>query len=400
MPMGAREEPFAAFVHAYRPRLVGTAALIHLDAAAAPALVDAVLAHVYAAWPQLDDPYAYALRALLDPARVGIRQSGTAATSFDLVDVEPIEARPDEDIRSELACLSRDERQILVLASYARLPLSDLARVLDREPGDVVGQLQSAHRRLEEMPRRHQRRRLSTELAAAGRTALDAAPSTDTPRAGRAVLWRRRVRIAALAAALLVVAAFGVRQALPPPAPVAAGAPSASQSPTPSPPCDTSEERCRVRLVSAWRSEMAEVISSHLDPQGSYFTGYSYSYTEDYQGSRFWNGGGALALDLYRMREGATEVYLQIATSRQYAIRCGQLTGRTCQTQRFMDGNRFNLTDPFDVAHGLEVQHRPEGTYVITVVARNTSRASRELPVTRADLVDLVADPRLRLPPR
>ena len=134
--------------------------------------------------------------------------------------------------------------------------------------------------------------------------------------------------------------------------------------------------------------------------RASYFTGYSYSYTEK-QDSGFWDGGGgAVDLDLYRMRDGATEVYLQIATSREHAIRCGQLTGRSCETQRFMDGNRYTLTDPFDVAHGLEAQHRPMGTYVLTVVARNTSKAKRELPVTRGDLISLLSDPRLRLPPR
>ena len=37
---------------------------------------------------------------------------------------------------------------------------------------------------------------------------------------------------------------------------------------------------------------------------------------------------------------------------------------------------------------------------MITIVARNTSKAGRELPVTRADLVTLIADKRLRLPPR
>ena len=146
---------------------------------------------------------------------------------------------------------------------------------------------------------------------------------------------------------------------------------------------------------------MADVISSYLDPTGDYFTGSSYSYTGDDAGAGFWQGGeGALGLELYRARGGATEIYLQIATSRRYALQCGQITNRECQSMRFMDGNRFTLTDPADVARGLEVQHRPEGTYVITIVARNTSTVGRELPVTRADLVNLVGDKRLRLPPR
>ncbi len=146
---------------------------------------------------------------------------------------------------------------------------------------------------------------------------------------------------------------------------------------------------------------MADVISSYLDPNGNYFTASSYSYSAEDRRSGFWSGGdGALELELYRSKGGATQIYLQIATSRQYAIRCGQITKRECQSTRFMDGNRYTLTDPASLARGLEAQHRPAGTYVITIVARNTSKAGRELPVDRADLVSLIGDKRLRLPPR
>ena len=43
------------------------------------------------------------------------------------------------------------------------------------------------------------------------------------------------------------------------------------------------------------------------------------------------------------------------------------------------------------------VQHRPDGDQVVTVVARNTTKGE-VLDVTRADLIELVQDPRLRLP--
>jgi DNA-directed RNA polymerase specialized sigma24 family protein len=392
---GAREEPFAAFVDAFADRLVGTAALVHLDPDHAPALVDAVLSRLYAQWPHLDDPYAAALRAILDPAAGGIRLPGTRTTGFELVDVQPHRLRPDDDIRSELATLPGDERRVLVLVSYTRLPLTQIADVLQRDPGEVVALLQSATRALAAIPRRHRRRRLAAELTAAA-PVPEPTEKTCPPRAGRILLRLRRLRLVAAAVALVVVAVVGVRLVLPAPAPVTAGAPA-----DPQPACDTTQTSCRVQIISSWRSAMADVVSEHLDPDGTYFTGFSYSYTEEYLGSGFWDGGGgALALDLYRMREGATEVYLQIATSRDYAIPCGKLTKRQCQGQRFMDGNRFLLTDPFDVAHGLEAQHRPEGSYVITVVARNTSKARQQLPVTRADLVDLIVDPRLRLPAR
>ena len=393
MSMGAREEPFAAFVDAYRERLIGTAALVHLVPERAPALVDAALARVYVAWPRLDDPYGTALRSILDPGHLPPADRARGATTFELVDVAPSEIRATGDLWSELAALTADERRILVLASFTRLPVGEIARVLDRPLDDVAAQLATATRQLAGSGSARPRR-LAAELTAAVHATATRAAAPAGPR----LLRRRRLQIAAVAAALLVLATFGIRQAIPPPSPVAAAGPAAS---TPAAPCDTTQAACRADIVSAWRGEMADVISEYLDPRGEYFTGYSYSYTEDYLGSGFFDGaGGALALDLYRMREGATEVRLQIATSREYAMRCGQLTGRTCSAVRFMDGNRFLLTDPFDVAHGLEAQRRPEGTYVITLVARNTSKAKTELPVTRADLITVISDPRLRLPPR
>ncbi len=397
--MAGREEPFAAFVGAYRRRLIGIAALVHLDPDHARSLVDDVLARLYASWPRLDDPYTFALRAVLRPPGPGERIAPRTGPAFVLVDVAHLDARPDETIGSELAALSVDERQILVLASYARLPMADIAKVLDRDEDDVVAQRRAAEERLRQLPRRHGDRRLAAELAAAA-SVPDADPGTDLPRVGRTMLRRRRLRLVAAAAALVVLAGFGIRAALPTSQEsVAAGTPAASA--TPPPPCDTRQDRCRADIVAAWRADMAGVVSEYLDPAGQYFTGSSYSYTEDAQGRGFWGGGeGAMVLELFRMRDGATEVYLQIATSRAYAIRCGQLTGRACETLRLMDGNRYTVTDPFDVAHGLEVQQRPMSAYVITIVARNTSKAKRELPVTRADLISLIADPRLQLPPR
>lgn len=132
MPMAGREEPFDAFVSAYRERLIGVAALVHLDPERSPALVDGILAQVYASWPRLDDPYAFALRAVLHPSGRS-DPSAPSISTFELVDVEQVTSRPDEDIRTELAGLSGDERQVLVLATYARLPMTDIARLLDRD---------------------------------------------------------------------------------------------------------------------------------------------------------------------------------------------------------------------------------------------------------------------------
>jgi DNA-directed RNA polymerase specialized sigma24 family protein len=399
MPMGARDEPFAAFVSAYRHRLIGTARLVHLDPEKADRLVDAVLAEVYASWSRLDDPYVFALRAVLNPAAVGVRFAVGAVHHFELVDVDGPQPYEGDDIRYELAALTGDERQILVLAAYARLPLVEIGRVLDRGVTDVTAQLAAATERLNAMPRRVQGRRLTAELAAAAGEPQAGAP-TAAPQAGRSLLRRRRLRSLAVVAAVLLVTGIGVQQVVPLLTPAPRNAPQAAASPTPRPPCDVQQPRCRAAIIATWRAEMAEVISSYLDPKGEYFTASGYSYTNDYRGAGFWNGGGgALSVDLYRARGGATEVKLQIATSREYALPCGQTTKRECRTLRFMDGNRFTMTDPGTMTQGIEVRHRPD-TDVITIVARNASASGRELPVTRADLVTLIADERLRLPPR
>jgi hypothetical protein len=140
------------------------------------------------------------------------------------------------------------------------------------------------------------------------------------------------------------------------------------------------------------------VAGSYVDPEHRYFSGYTFSYDLLYDSAAFWNGGGgALGLDLFRLREGSTEIYLQIATSEQFAIKCGRLTQRSCDVMRFMDGNVFTLSDSTRLSDGLEVQYSPNGDQVITVVARNRSRG-QALDVTRAQLIELVQDPRLRLP--
>ena len=119
---------------------------------------------------------------------------------------------------------------------------------------------------------------------------------------------------------------------------------------------------------------MAVVVGSYLDPEGEYFSGYGYRYDERYDDASFWAGqGGALAFEMFRMDQGATTVYVQIATSRRNAVRCGATIGRNCVRQKFLDGNFFNLTNTVNVGQGMEVQHRPTGQHVITVIARNTA---------------------------
>ena len=139
---------------------------------------------------------------------------------------------------------------------------------------------------------------------------------------------------------------------------------------------------------------------SQLDPQGKYFSGFGYGYDRRYDTPSFWAGqGGALAFEMFRLGKGATEVYLQIATSRKFAVRCGATTHQQCLRFFFMDGNSYLVTDSRVAYHGIEVQYSPKGDEVITVVARNTQRG-KTLDISTGDLIKLVQDERLHLPKR
>jgi hypothetical protein len=205
-------------------------------------------------------------------------------------------------------------------------------------------------------------------------------------------------------AAAIVVLALLVVQFRPTPAPVSAPVPdpvpsSPSPSATPSAACPPTRNRCQVEQTRAWRGEIATLVATALDPDGRYFTG-GYGYADDDRFQGYWTSSdGALGLTLATRDGAATEVFVQIATSRTSAVRCGELTGHQCVRQRFLDGNTFTLAESVDVTHGMEVQYRPDGDQVITLVARNTA-TGRSLEIGRGDLIALIQDPRLRLPPR
>lgn len=395
--MTPRDSQFSAFAAAHRPALVGTVVLLGAEPDAAEAAVHAVLARMFSGWPQIPDPVRYAYAAVLGTGPGGSRLPWQQPARFELVDEVPAKTGP--GLAADLARLGVSDRRVVVLQAYAGLADADIAAVLALPAAEVAAAGERARQALAALePRRADPAQLAAELTA---TAHDrAVPATaDDTAAGRRLLDRRRLRRALAGAVAAVLLVVGAAQLVPrvvprPPAEPAASSPGATV------PCDTGQPRCRVEIVSAWRTEMADVISSHLDPDGDYFTGYSYAYTDVYNSEGLWTGkGGALALDLYRMHRGATQVSLQIATSRQYALRCGQVTEQDCFGMRFMDGNRFTFSDSSDVSRGVEVQYAPAGTYVITAVARNVGRG-QELPLGTGDLIALLQDPRLKLPPR
>ncbi|MET1005981.1 MAG: hypothetical protein ABWX96_10550, partial [Propionibacteriaceae bacterium] len=223
-----------------------------------------------------------------------------------------------------------------------------------------------------------------------------AAAQTDLAH-GRLLVRRRLLRVGALVTALLLAVVLGAWQLAPlvrPEREAAGAAPTVSATPT----CDVTQSTCRTTRVREWRNQISQVVGSYVDPQRTYFSGYTFSYDELYDTSGFWSGnGGALGLDMYRLSAGSTEVYVQIATSQEFAVPCGQITRHTCDAMRFMDGNVFTLSESTQLSQGLEVQYSPTGQQVITVVARNTTRG-KALDISRGTLIALVQDERLQLP--
>ena len=399
-----RDDEFAAVVERERPLLQGIAYLLTGDAERADRLVQAVWARMYENWAQVTRPQVEAIRALIVAEPLALNLPWESQPRFELVDGQRLTAAATEPIVADLRRLAADQRTVIILERYAQLPSAQIAEVLGRPIDEVLVLARQARAALAAgHPQRVDDTALARELADAipvdHRTAYG---SADDLAHGRRLVQRRRLRrgAAALAAAVLLVVGFAVllpdRAPTPSAAPPAATPVPASVTPT-GPNCSPAESTCRGRILFRWRSEMAEVVQSHLDPDGVYFSGFGYRYDGRYDSPDFWSGQeGALAFEMFRLDRGATVVYVQIATSRQTAVRCGATTGHECQTVRFMNGNQMRLSLSNTVAEGVEVQYRPSGQ-VITVIARNTTRA-KTFDLTSAELVELVQDPRLQLP--
>ena len=392
----------AAYAHAIEregPLLRGTAFLLSGDPVRAERLVQLVLAQLYERWPHVQRPQIEALRALIRADRRDAHLPWESARRFELVDgdlVPPASA----PIIADLRRLSYDQRAAIILERYAELPTVQIAAVVEQPIDSVLSASRAAQAALvERNPGRSPDGAVATELAQAVPAELGrAGNSADDLDRGRRLRRRHQFRRALIGLAAIVLAVITTSQLVPgrrvPAAEVPLPQPSASPTR-----CDPNSLVCQGQVLIAWRSDMAEIAESHIDPTGRYFSAVGYAYDTRSDTPTIWTTqGGALAFQLFRPDGGATEVYVQIATSQRYAVQCGATTGHVCVSQRFMDGNRFHLTST-SVRQGVEVQYSPNGDQVITAIARNTTRG-QVLELSTADLIDLVQDPRLRLPER
>ncbi len=387
---------FTAFCDAERRTLLGTAALLLADPVAADRLVQSSLAEIYRQFSNPHDARTAAYALVTRPDVTDVKLPWRPPDSrFELFDrFELIDRRPPAvcgvAMMADLAALPTDQRRVIVLEYYAQLPITEIAQIVGLDVATVRTSSEQARAALKGRDaRRHDDLRLAEELADAAGNPGSA--DTDDLAHGRWLRRRRHVRTSALAAAgaTLVLLAAAFLPGLINTGLTSTGLINTEQAiPGPS----------RGQLTSEWRSAMTAAAASHLHPGQANLTGYSFSRNNFDDSDSFWAGsGGALGLELFRKTGGATQVYLQVATSSGFAATCGTLTGSRCQTLQMMDGNRISVTESTTLKAGMEVQYSPDGRQVITVVAHNFS-AGEELPLTRSQLIDLAEDPRLRLP--
>jgi DNA-directed RNA polymerase specialized sigma24 family protein len=401
------DEEYAAVVDRERPLIQATAYLLTGDPVRAERLVQLVFAQLYGRLPTVQPPRVRALQALVRAARGPVMLPWEHRKRFELMDGPPLvpAAAP---IVADLGRLSYEQRVAIVMDSYAELSNGQIAEILQRPVDAVLRLVQQARVALAaEHRERTSDKALAQQLNAAIPYALLKSSESDDDLAhGRQLIHRRWLRRGseALVAVLLIVLAAGVFLPTRRPVQPVGSVPQVQSSvPISTPPanCDpATTPACRSTILFKWRSEMAEVASSYLDPSGVYFSGFGYHYNNRYDMPSFWSGeGGALGFEMFRRDKGATEVYLQVATSRKFAVRCGATTGQQCLGFRFMDGNSYLMTDSTLQRRGIEVQYSPSGHEVVTVIARNTQRGQM-LEISRGDLIKLVQDDRLHLPKR
>ena len=407
MTVAERRAEFVSTLDRERASLQGTAYLLVDDPRSAAGVLDGTLAQLYARQVAPAEVRLEALRSLVSNNAPPAVLPWARAREFELLD-GPLPAES-HGIVADLRGLPHDQRAALVLKHFTALPSAQIADLLGRPLEDVELLARQARTAL---TAGHPERETDDGLAAELRAALpyDWQSShggvTDVARGHRLIRWRW-LRRGAVAAAAVVALVLLVGQLWPHPAPdpePLAQPPAISGPPVARANCDTRDTGCRETLLQDWRATMVAVANEHLDrDQSDPFRLSSAQQGRDSGWGSWSDQGGVLTVELARSGRGATQLSVQIASSRAYAVPCGQTTGTTCATTRFMDGNRFTMTES-DLLSGVEVQYSPYGDEVITVIARpaEPGRAARgqEPTVGRPDLVDLIQDRRLRLPAR
>ena len=146
-----RTSDFDEFVLGSSTRLLRAAYLLTGDRHSAEDLVQDVLSRMYVAWPRIDDPQAYARRALVHAAtnrwrRAARRPEVALETKHDLaspgLDAERV------DLLAALRQLPAGQRAVIVLRFLDDVSVDDTARALGCSAGTVKSQTARALPRL------------------------------------------------------------------------------------------------------------------------------------------------------------------------------------------------------------------------------------------------------------
>ena len=150
----SKAETFEAFVASSSTRLLRLSYLLVGDAAAAEDLLQDVLERMYVRWSRVDDPSAYASRAIAHAAsnrwRARRRRPEVPLDRHDraVVAPEPLGISP---LMAALATLPAGQRAVMVLRYFADLSVEQTAAALGCSTGTVKSQSARALPRLREL---------------------------------------------------------------------------------------------------------------------------------------------------------------------------------------------------------------------------------------------------------
>lgn len=140
-----RDEAFRAFYVAQFPDLAGYCLALTADGGLADELAQEALIRVYARWPVLREPRAYAFRVAHNLAKDHWRsRRRELATWIDLADLAEEAYLPDRAVWDTVRRLPGPYREVVVLHYFADLPQHEIARVLHRPLGTVKRRLHEA----------------------------------------------------------------------------------------------------------------------------------------------------------------------------------------------------------------------------------------------------------------
>ena len=148
----ARDEGFDDFVLGASRRLLRTAFLLVGDRGAAEDLLHDVLERMYARWSRIDDPHAYARRAIAHAATNRWRtRRRHAEVPLGERDVAAASGEPEpasRDVLAALATLPPGQRAVVILRFFDDLSIDQTATALGCSTGTVKSQTARALPRL------------------------------------------------------------------------------------------------------------------------------------------------------------------------------------------------------------------------------------------------------------